>query len=168
MKYILETERLKLREFTTSDTGFIIELLNSPGWLQFIGDRNVRNQEQAENYLVNGPLKSYRENGFGLWMVETKDDQKAIGMSGILNRADLENPDIGFAYLPAFNGKGYAYEMASAIMKYVSGELNIPKISAITLPGNASSIRLLEKIGLSYVKPFSFPGSNEELLLYTN
>ena len=101
-------------------------------------------------------------------MVETKDDQKAIGMSGILNRADLENPDIGFAYLPAFNGKGYAYEMASAIMKYVSGELNIPKISAITLPGNASSIRLLEKIGLSYVKPFSFPDSNEELLLYSN
>ena len=84
MKTIVETERLLLREFTLQDTAFIIELLNSPGWLQFIGDRNVKTHEQAVQYLQNGPLKSYAENKYGLSMVETKEGQKPIGMCGII------------------------------------------------------------------------------------
>lgn len=168
MNYILETERLKLREFTTDDTTFIIELLNSPGWLEFIGEKNVKTQEQAANYLQNGPLKSYRQNGFGLSLVEKKDDKKAIGMCGIIKRDNLENPDIGFAFLPAFNGQGYAFEIAHATFTYAKEELNIPEVSAITLAANTKSIRLLEKIGFRFVKKFSFPDSEEELLLYGN
>ena len=72
MKYILETERLALREFTFDDTAFIVELVNSPGWIRFIGDRNIKTEEQAKTYLENGPLKSYAQHGFGLSMVERK------------------------------------------------------------------------------------------------
>ncbi len=168
MKYILETERLRLREFTLNDTKFIVELLNSPGWLQFIGDKNVKTEDQAKNYLENEPIKSYLENGYGLSLVERKGDNKAIGMCGIINRSDLDYPDIGFAFLSEFNGKGYAFEIASATMNYAKDKLNISKILAITLAENSKSILLLEKIGLKFIKTFCFPNSEEELLLYSN
>jgi len=167
MKYILETERLTLREFTTDDTAFIIELVNSPGWLQFIGDRNIKTTEQAIAYLENGPMKSYRDNGFGLAMVETKDSKTPIGMCGIIRRDTLDNPDIGFAFLPGFIGKGYGFEIAVATLAYATQQLNLPVICAITVPHNVNSIKLLEKIGLKFIKTISSP-ENEELLLYSN
>jgi [ribosomal protein S5]-alanine N-acetyltransferase len=168
MKRILETERLVLREFTLDDTSFIIELLNSPGWIKYIGDRNIKTEENALAYLQNGPLKSYQDNGFGLSMVEIKDDNTAIGMCGIIKRETLNNPDIGFAFLPAYNGKGYALEMASATLDFAKKTLGMPVISAITLPGNANSIRLLEKLGFRYSQQVIFPGSDEPLLLYNS
>jgi RimJ/RimL family protein N-acetyltransferase len=166
MNVILETERLRLREFTLDDTAFIIELLNTPGWLEFIGKRNVRTEGQAVSYLLNGPLTSYRVNDYGLWMVENKETKEPMGMCGIINRENLDTPDIGFAFLPQFEGKGYAYEIASATLKYALQVVGIPHISAITLPKNSKSIKLLEKLGLKYIKSFSFPDNKEELLLY--
>jgi len=167
MKYILETDRLRLREFTLNDAEFIVELLNSPGWLQFIGDRNIRTEEQAKNYLENGPIKSYKENGYGLSLVEKKEDNLAIGMCGIIKREFLDYPDIGFAFLPGFNGKGYAFEITSATMDYAKQQLNLAKILAITVSDNSKSIRLLEKIGLKFIKTINLPTSKEELLLYS-
>ena len=168
MKYILETTRLRLREFTADDTEFIISLFNSPGWLEFIGDRRVHTVPQARAYLENGPMKSYRENGYGLFLVERKDDGAAIGMCGLLRRESLEYPDIGFAFLPEYSGKGYAVEVARATLAWATDTLGIPAITAITLPGNLRSIHLLEKIGLRYLKDFSFPNSEEKLLLFMN
>jgi RimJ/RimL family protein N-acetyltransferase len=168
MAYILETARLRLREFTFEDAPFIIELLNSPGWLEFIGDRNVRTPEQAHDYLENGPMKSYRVNGYGLSMVERKEDGTPIGMCGVLNRDALECPDIGFAFLPAFHGTGYAFEIARATADYAKGTLGLHRIAAITVPHNKRSIGLLEKLGLKYIRPFTFPGSAEVVSLYGN
>jgi RimJ/RimL family protein N-acetyltransferase len=167
MQAILETERLTLREFTLEDTAFIIELLNSPGWLRFVGDRNVKTEQQAADYLRNGPLQSYQQNGYGLSMVETKEGKRPIGMCGIIRRNNLENPDIGFAFLPEFTGKGYAYEIASATLSYARNQLHIPTVWAITLPENVHSIRLLEKIGLTFSHTFSFPKGEEKLLLFS-
>ncbi len=167
MKHILETERLKLRKFTLHDTKFIIELLNSPGWIKYIGDRNIKTTEAAKTYLQNGPLKSYELNGFGLSMVEMKNGTP-IGMCGILKRDNLENPDIGFAFLPQFMGQGFAFEIAAATMTYAKNHLKLPVIFAITLPNNKSSIKLLEKIGLKFIKEFSFPGEDEALMLFGN
>ena len=168
MKYILETERLTLREFTTDDAEFIMKLVNSPGWLQFIGDRNIKTTDQAITYLENGPIKSYAENGFGLAMVETKDRKIPIGMCGIIKRDNLDNADIGFAFLPLFTGKGYAFEMANATLSYAVTQLKMPVIYAITVANNLRSIRLLEKIGLKFIKKINAPKDNEELLLYSN
>jgi RimJ/RimL family protein N-acetyltransferase len=166
MRHILETERLQLRELTTADAAFIIELLNSPGWLEYIGDRNVHNEEQAIGYLENGPIKSYALNGYGLFMVMLKESQTPIGMCGIINRDILAHPDIGFALLPEYAGQGYAFEMAAATLKYAKETLNLPKILAIVLPTNPRSIRLLEKIGLKQEGTFVYPDSEEELLMY--
>jgi RimJ/RimL family protein N-acetyltransferase len=162
---ILETERLRLREFTLADTSFIIELLNTPGWLEFIGDRNVRTDEDAIAYLERGALKSYRDNGYGLSMVELKDENKPIGMCGILNRDTLDTPDIGFAFLPDAQGKGYAYEIAKAVVDHAKNVLGIPALAAITLPANTHSVRLLEKLSFDFQNNF-MNEAGEELALY--
>ncbi len=168
MKNIIETERLTLREFTTADTQFIIQLLNSPGWLEFIGDRNVKTEEQAVNYLLNGPVKSYRENGFGLSLVESKESKTPIGMCGLIKRDHLDNPDIGFAFLPEFTGNGFAYEIVKATMDYAKDVLNISTVLAVTVPANEKSIKLLEKIGLKFYETITFPGETEELMLFSS
>ncbi len=168
MDSIIETERLILREFTFDDTKFILDLLNSPGWLEFIGDRNVKTENDAKEYLQNGPMKSYSENGFGLSMVELKSTKIPIGMCGILRRDSLEHPDIGFAFLPEFTGKGYAFEIANATIAFAKNKLKIKTIHAITLPRNKTSIKLLTKIGMKFVKPIFLPNDKDELMLYSN
>jgi RimJ/RimL family protein N-acetyltransferase len=163
---ILETDRLLLRELTAGDAEFTIRLLNTPGWLKYIGDRNVKTREQALAFLEQGPFKSYRENGFGLYLVETKDSGCSIGMCGIIKRPGLETPDIGFAFLPEFTGLGFAYEIAKATLKYALEVLEIPAICAIALPENNRSISLLEKLGLQYSRTYTSPQTQEELLLF--
>jgi RimJ/RimL family protein N-acetyltransferase len=163
---ILETERLRLREFTPEDASFIIELVNSPGWLKYIGDRNIKTTDQARAYLENGPIKSYHDNGFGLWMAENKVINTPIGMCGILKRETLEHPDLGFAFLPEYMGKGYAFEAATATLTFAKEKLNVQTLCAITVPDNQNSIRLLEKVGMKFNRRICFPNNAEELLLY--
>lgn len=166
MKEILSTERLILREINLNDTSFIFELMNSKGWLEFIGDRGIHTQEDAKDYIVNSYLKSYQDNGYGSYLLVTKNDQTILGICGLFNRAQLEDVDIGFALLPEHFGKGYAFEAASAILKYAVNDLQISKIKAITTFENKSSQKLLEKIGLHFEKPILF--DTEELMLYSN
>ena len=167
MEYILETERLTVRELQYDDSSFIIQLLNCPGWLQYIGDRNVRTTEDAIRYIDEGPRKSYREKGFGLYVVETKNNRISIGICGLLKRDAIRHPDIGFAFLPEFEGHGYALEVAQAIMRYAKDYLKITNVCAITKADNVRSIRLLEKLGFVYVRQIRLPSTNEELLLYS-
>jgi ribosomal-protein-alanine N-acetyltransferase len=164
---IIESERLRLRPFTLRDSDFIVELLNTEGWIKYIGDRNVKTTEEAKKYLLNGPMKSYEINGFGLSLVELKTTETPIGMSGLLKRDYLEHPDIGFAFLPGYMGKGYAYEMVKEMINHYLYEMKIEKIMAITLPGNFSSIKLLEKLGFSYEKKIISQDTNEQLSLYS-
>ncbi len=163
----IESERLFLRPLTLEDGEFILQLLNTDGFIKYIGDRNVRTIEQAKDYLLNGPLKSYETNGFGLNLVELKTNQAPAGMCGLLKRDYLDHPDIGFAFLPEYTGKGYAYEIVKEIIYYGLNVLKMEKILAIVLPENSSSIKLLEKIGFRYEKNFISPDTNEELCLYS-
>jgi RimJ/RimL family protein N-acetyltransferase len=164
---IIATERLLLRPFTLENSDFILELLNTERWIKYIGDRNVKTTEQAREYLENGPLKSYQTNGFGLSLVQLKANNKPIGMCGLIKRDYLDHPDIGFAFLPNYTGKGYAYEVAKRTIQYAMNELQKENILAITLPENSSSIRLLVKLGFKYDKNFITKDTNEELLLYS-
>jgi [ribosomal protein S5]-alanine N-acetyltransferase len=164
MNQILETDRLILRAFDTADAGFIIRLLNTEGWLKYIGNRNVNTKEEALAYLENVPFKSYKENGFGLWAVVLKSSGEPVGMCGLIKRAELEGIDIGFAFLPGFTGTGLAFEIAEAVMNYAFQHLQLPSVLAITLPDNASSIKLLKKLGMQYLWPHTSNG--EELQLF--
>lgn len=167
MNYIIKTERLQLRPFVLSDAAFVIQLLNSEGWLNYIGDRNVHNTAQAEQYLQNGPMLSYEVNGYGLWLVEKKVGNLAVGMCGIINRETLEYPDIGFAFLPEYTGLGYALEAATATLHYAIDTLGLKEIAAITLAANERSVKLLTKLGMQHEGPFYFSDSTEELQLFS-
>ena len=164
---ILETERLILRRFTLDDTAFIIELLNTEGWIKYIGEKNVRTTDQAREYLENGPLKSYRNNVFGLALVELKEDHVPIGMCGLIDREYLDHLDVGFALLPNHTGHGYGFEIVKKTVEHALGELKQEKLFAITLPQNYSSIKLLAKIGFIFDRNVISPDTNEELNLYS-
>jgi len=168
---ILETERLILREFTLEDAAFILELLNTPTWLQFIGDRNVHSIEDAKNYLLAGSIKSYAENGFGFYAVDEKigsSDCKnqTIGMCGLIKRDTLPDIDIGFAFLPNLISKGFGYEIASATLDYALNILKINRIIAIVNPENEKSIGLIKKIGMQFEEMIKFGDDDKELMLF--
>jgi RimJ/RimL family protein N-acetyltransferase len=149
---ILETQRLILRQLTTDDAEFIFELLNDPSWIQNIGDRNIQTLDDARAYIVNGPAASYAKNGFGLWLVALKETNESIGMCGLIRRENLEDVDIGYAFLPRFWGKGYAIEAARAVQDYAKDVVGLKRLVAIVDPLNEGSIRVLEKLGLRYEK----------------
>ena len=115
---VLETERLVLRWFHLTDAPFILELVNDPAWIQYIGDKRIKNLEDAKKYILNGPVDMYNKMGFGLYLVERKEDLTPLGMCGLIKRDSLEDVDIGFAFLEKFRSKGYGYESASAVIEY--------------------------------------------------
>ena len=135
---------------TLDDVEFIVELLNDPSFLRFVGDKGVRTTEDAGRYILTGPMDSYERHGFGLWLVELRGTTTPIGICGLLKREALSDVDIGFAFLPQYRSKGYAYESAAAVMDYGRKSLGLRRIVAITDEGNVGSIRVLEKIGMSF------------------
>ena len=145
---VLETERLFLRGLNVADAPFILALLNEPSFLRYIGDKKVRTLADAEQYILNGPVASYERHGFGLCAVELKETHTPIGMCGLLKREELPDPDIGFAFLPDFWSKGFAFEAAAAVMNDARERLQLERILAITNQDNESSIKLLQKLGL--------------------
>ena len=163
---VTTTPRLVIREFTSRDPEFIVRLLNTPQWLQYIGDRKVKTKKDALKYLENGPIKSYHEHGFGLYLVALRDENISIGMCGLIKRDALEDVDIGFAFLPEFYGKGYAYESAISVVNHARS-LGLKRVVAITLPDNESSIRLLKKINMNFEKMFQLPNDEKELMLFS-
>ena len=166
MKKVLETERLILREFNLDDVDFIIELVNNPTWIKYIGDRGVKTLEDAEKYLKSGPLKSYNDFGYGLWAVIEEDSGKLIGMCGLLKRDYLEHPDIGFAMMPEFAGNGFGFESAKATVDFAHNQLKIDVLSAITATYNEKSINLLKKLGFSFDQNIKIPNDSEEVMLF--
>ncbi len=151
----LETERLTLRELTLDDAEFILELVNEPAYRRFIGDKGVRNLEDARGYLRKGPLDSYQRFGHGLYLTSLKDGTK-IGTCGLLKRDTLDDPDVGFAFLAAHHRQGYGFESAAAVMEHGRDVLGFRRIVAVVSPENAGSIGLLEKLGLRFERMIEF------------
>lgn len=163
---ILETDRLVLRQLTTDDAVFLLELMNEPGFIRFVADRGLRTPADAEQYLRERILPSYEQFGFGFYRVELRETGEAIGICGLIKREALENADVGFAMLERFGGRGYAYEAAKAVLHYGKTVLGLTQIAGVTAPGNQISIRLLEKLGLKYQRTIHLPGYGPETLLF--
>ncbi len=151
-----------MREVNGDDVEFVLDLLNTPSFKKFIGDRGVRTIDQAREYISTRFTKSYHDNGFGLYAVELKDDESyaltnvrasapiQIGLCGFVKRDSLPDPDIGFALLPQYERQGYGYESAAAMMQYGKESLHLPRVLAITSLDNECSGKLLEKIGFTF------------------
>lgn len=162
---IVETTRLLLREVTVDDAQFILELLNSPKFIKYIGDRGVRSVDDAREFIDTKYRQSYQDHGYGLYTVEVKAESASVGVCGFVKRDTLPGPDIGFAFLPEFEAKGYGFESASAVMAYGRDTLGFDRVFAITSQDNDVSGKLLEKLGLRFDKLIEMP-NGEELKLF--
>jgi RimJ/RimL family protein N-acetyltransferase len=163
---VLETDRLVLRRLTVDDAEFILELLNQPSYLRYIGDKGVRTLDDARGYILKGPVDSYERFGFGLYLTLLKESGVPIGLCGLLKRELMEGPEVGYAFLPQFWSKGYAFESAAAVMAYGKDVLGLERIVAITAPDNEGSIRVLEKLGLKFDRMIRFSENGDEVKLF--
>ncbi len=166
VRRVLETGRLRLRRLTLADAPFILEILNDPDWLRFIGDKGVRTLEDARNYIRTGPLESYARHGFGLLLVEQRTDGAPAGLCGLVKREALEDVDVGYAFLPPFRGLGYAHESASAVLHFAKDVVGLRRVAAITNPDNARSIRVLEKLGLTFERMIRLSEESPEIRFF--
>jgi RimJ/RimL family protein N-acetyltransferase len=163
---VLETRRLRLREVTPDDASFILLLLNEPGWLRYIGDRGVHTLDDARRYLDEGPRRMYAQHGFGLWLVERREDALPLGLCGLIRRETLPDVDIGFALTESQQGHGYAFEAAAATLDYARDALRLRRVVAIALPDNVASTRLLDRLGLRLEGTIRLATDAEVLNLY--
>jgi RimJ/RimL family protein N-acetyltransferase len=162
---VAETPRLILRRLMQADASFILGLLNEPSFVRFIGDKGVRTLDDARGYIETSQIASYERFGFGLYLAALKVDATPIGIAGLVKRDALPDPDIGFAFLPAFWSLGYAAEASRAVMAHASA-LAILRVVAITDPDNVGSMRLLEKLGLRFKEMVRLTADGPELKLF--
>jgi ribosomal-protein-alanine N-acetyltransferase len=163
---VIECARLSLRELNLDDGPFILELLNEPAFVRFIGDKGVRTLDDARDYISKGPMDSYQRFGFGLYLVSVRRCGMPVGICGLVKRDTLDDVDVGFAFLPQHRSKGYAAESAAAVLAYGRDTLAIKRIVAITAPDNRGSIAVLEKIGLRLERSIRLAEDGPELKLF--
>ena len=163
---VLETERLILRRFTVDDAQFVLTLVNEPSFLRYIGDKKIRSIEDARQYILDGPVASYERHGFGLCLIELRESHTPIGMCGLLKREELPEPDIGFALVPEFWNKGFAFEAASAVLQDARERLGLQRILAITSLDNEASIKLLERLGFTFDRITKLAADHEPVRLF--
>ncbi len=163
---LIETKRTIIELITLDDAPFFVSLVNSPDWLRYIGDRNVMSNDDACQYLQNGFLRSYVDNGFGYYIVKIASNHVPIGICGFLKKPKLDNPDFGFAFLPDYYGQGYAIESCRAVLDYGIWSFDFSVLDAVTMPDNKPSIRLLEKLGFHHQGIWSADTVDDELRLY--
>jgi RimJ/RimL family protein N-acetyltransferase len=162
---VIDTPRMQLRELDADDAAFILELLNEPGFLRYIGDKGVRNLADAREYIFKGPMASYVGNGFGLYAACLRDGTPA-GICGLVKRDGLEHPDVGFAFLSRYWSKGYAVESGAAVLAFAKRHLKLDRVVAITSLDNSSSMAVLEKIGLRFEGIMTLTEGGPEVKLF--
>ena len=164
--HVLDTERLTLRRMTEDDAPHVLELLNEPSFIANIGDRGVRTLDDARRYVRDGPQASYDRHGFGLWLVVLRADDAPIGICGLLKRDALDDVDVGFALLPRYWSRGYAHEAAAASIAYGQAAFGLTRVAAVVQPHNAASIRVLEKLGMTYERTTKLSDDGHDVMLY--
>lgn len=161
-----ETDRVIIRPTQLDDASFLLELMNTPKWIQFIGDRKVHSEEDAKKYIEERMFPQLERLGYSNNTVIRKSDHVKIGTCGLYDREGLDGVDIGFAFLPQYEGQGYAFESSNKLMELAQNKWNLRRIGAITLEDNKSSQRLLERLGLRFQKVMKLEEDAEELMYY--
>jgi RimJ/RimL family protein N-acetyltransferase len=163
---LIQTERLTLRKLTIDDAPFMLNLLNQPSFIQFIGDRGVRTLDDARKIILTRYIDAYERLGFGVYLTLLRESQVPIGICGLIKRNGLDDVDVGYAFLPQYWLQGYASESVSAVLAYARDSLGIQRILGITTPDNLGSIRVLEKAGLKFERMIQLAGEKTEFKLF--
>ncbi len=165
--WVIETERLKLRPVTVEDTELLLAVWNDPAFIRNVADRGIRTDEEARAAIEGGAQKLFEDYGYGPCCLSLRSDGSMIGICGLFKRDNLDDPDIGFAVLPDYCGKGYAGEAAMAVIDYARRELTVPVVTAIVSPANAASIGLIGKLGLTFERLITMPGEDKVIQLHS-
>lgn len=163
---ILDTERLTLSLITLADAEFYLELVNDPTWITNIRNMGILTVEEARESILNNQIASQEKDGFSFYLVRRQQGQVAMGMCGLKKRDFLDDVDLGYAFLPRYAGQGYALEAATAVVQYARTVLALPKLAAITSPGNQRSNQLLRKLGFNLEKVIVLPEAERDTNLY--
>ena len=159
----LESKRLSLTKLCSEDHVFILELTNSRGWIQFIGDRNVHSVADALAYIEKIKAANFAD----YWTVLDKAKGNKLGVITLIQRDYLDGIDIGFAFLPQYSKKGFAYEASKLVLDRLMEKDKSDKIYAITQTDNIKSIKLCKKLGLKYLKTIKENGKDIETYVIT-
>lgn len=161
-----QTERLSMRRLTLADADLMLAIWNDPAFVRYVGDRGIHTLEEAQQAMIEGPLMLYEKYGYGPYRVALVPDDTAIGICGIFRRDGLSDPDIGFALLPEYCGRGYAFEAAEAVIDYARNDLGLNTLTAIVSPANTASVGLIGKLGLRFERMYAWPDDDEEVAIY--
>lgn len=164
--YVLSTDRLAMRHASPEDGEFLLALLTDPDFIRYIGDRGVRTLEDTPAYVANGPQASYREHGYGLYIVELRESGTPVGLCGLVKRPYLQHADLGFAFLKAFRGQGYALEAARATLAHARDDFGMTRLAAITSLDNEASMSLLRKLSFDLTGQITSPADGAVLNLF--
>jgi len=164
--FALETERLSLRRITLDDAELMLAIWNDPAFIRHVGDRGIRNVDAAQEAMQKGAFQLYEKYGYGPYRVALKDSDQAIGLCGLFRRDSLDEPDIGYAVLPDFCGKGYAYEASCAVIDHARDDLKLARLIAIISPNNNASIGLIRKLGLGFERMHNMPDDDHAVCIY--
>ncbi|WP_040756379.1 GNAT family N-acetyltransferase [Winogradskyella psychrotolerans] len=160
----LQTPRLLIKPIDTDDAAFILELMNTPKWIKNIGDRNVKTVKDAKDYIIERAFPQLKKYGYSNYVVIRTSDNTRLGTCGLYHREDRKDPDIGFAFLPAYIGKGYAFEAANQLLIAAKEDYGLTELSGYTLETNLASRKLLERLGFSLKGIGKLPNNDKELL----
>lgn len=163
---IITTDRLTLREVLLDDSPFILSLISEAAWRQFISDHSITTLEETERYIEERLISLYKKWNYGLWLVELKSNQQALGICGLVRRPTLPTMDLGFGFRQQFWGQGYAYEAAVACQHYAHTEYHAETLLAITNPENSRSQKLLKKIGFQYNETKSLSDADDPVAIF--
>lgn len=155
-----------MQRVTGDDAALMLAVWNDPAFIEHVGDRGVRTEAEALAELERGAFRLYEDYGYGPYKLIRRDDAISVGICGLFKRDNLDDPDIGFAVLPDFCGRGYAAEAALAVIAHARDDLGIRELTAIVSPGNAASIGLIEKLGLTLRGMITMPGDEAAIRLY--
>ncbi len=164
---LIETARLELGAITVDDAEIMLAIWNDPTFIQNVSDRGVRTLDEAKVAVAEGAARMFDEYGYGPYWLALKSDGSRIGICGLFKRDNLAHPDIGFALLPDWVGKGYAKEAAFAVRDYARDVLKLPALTAIVSPDNAASVGLIRKLGMSFERMVTMPGDDDAIALYS-
>ena len=164
---VLETERLLLSRLSYDNCEFIFELVNEPSFKQYIGDKDVKTLDDARRYLREGPIESYEQFGYGMFLVTIKDGVTPVGICGLIKREEFPDPDIGFAFLKRYRGHEYGIESARAVVQYGLEALGLLRIIAMADPDNVPSVRLLKRLGFAYESDVRMPKDDHDISLFS-
>jgi ribosomal-protein-alanine N-acetyltransferase len=151
MNIIHQTDRLYFREFTTADAPLIYQLNSNPEVTKYVHELPTTDEETALTVITNRILPQYRHYGYGRWAVHLRNDHAFIGWCGLKYRPERAETDLGYRFMPAAWGQGYATEAAIASLAFGFGSYQLSHIAAMAHRENLASIRVLEKVGMQFI-----------------